>query len=202
MHEYIVFFGDNSIRFTKQNSANRNKSNDFYLFEPPFEWDTIINLALNSEAGTVLKIETSDIEQTWEKFQENFTPIDAAGGIVYNELGELLVIDRLNKWDLPKGKIEIEENPREAAVREVEEECGIKDLTIESYCGSTYHVYTLNFQIVLKRTYWYRMSAKKQELTPQGSEGIKSAFWIKESYNKLLIKNTYRSIAAFLEKLL
>ncbi|MDD2563382.1 MAG: NUDIX domain-containing protein [Salinivirgaceae bacterium] len=202
MHEYIVFFGDNSIRFTKQVSENRDKSSDFYLFESPFEWCTLINVALNSVAGTVLTLTTPDIEQTWKEFQENFTPIDAAGGIVYNELGELMVIERLNKWDLPKGKIEMGENPKEAAIREVEEECGIKDLTIESYCGSTYHVYTLNFQIVLKRTYWYRMSVKKKKLTPQESEGITNAFWIKETEHPKLIENTYRSIAAFLERIL
>ena len=51
--------------------------------------------------------------------------IEAAGGLVKNENGDYLFIYRNDKWDLPKGKIEKDEKTKVAAVREVEEECGI-----------------------------------------------------------------------------
>ena len=199
MHDYIVFFGDNSIRITDQRSVNRDKNSDFYLFEPPFDWNTIINLALNSEQNTTITIQTSDISDEWNSFKSNFNSIKAAGGLVYNEFGELLIIDRLEKWDLPKGKIEGDETPEEAAMREVEEECGIDQLQINRYYGSTYQVYTLECKLILKQNIWYQMITNKQELIPQTSEGIANAFWIPETEIPQLIKKTYRSIAAFLE---
>src|SRR5690554_4462920 len=54
----------------------------------------------------------------------------AAGGLVYNQKGEILFIYRNGKWDLPKGGIEKNEKKKQAAIREVEEETGIKKLCI------------------------------------------------------------------------
>jgi 8-oxo-dGTP pyrophosphatase MutT (NUDIX family) len=42
------------------------------------------------------------------------------------------MILRLGKWDLPKGKMEKNEEPMICAIREVEEECGIKAKIIEN----------------------------------------------------------------------
>ena len=41
-----------------------------------------------------------------------------------------LLIYRRGKWDLPKGKLDYEESPEQAGVREVEEECGIGQLKL------------------------------------------------------------------------
>src|SRR5438552_3388516 len=60
-----------------------------------------------------------------KKIMQSLPLIEAAGGIVKNTDGAYLFIYRLDKWDLPKGKIEKGEKTKEAAVREVEEECGI-----------------------------------------------------------------------------
>jgi len=54
------------------------------------------------------------IQSCYRKF------VIAAGGLVTNEIDEILVINRLDKWDLPKGKVEPEEPIKLAAVREVE----------------------------------------------------------------------------------
>jgi ADP-ribose pyrophosphatase YjhB (NUDIX family) len=48
----------------------------------------------------------------------------AAGGLVENEHGEILLIYRKKHWDLPKGKLDAGETLEECAVREVEEETG------------------------------------------------------------------------------
>ena len=59
-----------------------------------------------------------------ELFLPVFTQIPAAGGVVIrNE--KILFIFRNGKWDLPKGKIDNGETAKEAAIREVAEECGI-----------------------------------------------------------------------------
>src|SRR5690606_16124356 len=67
-----------------------------------------------------------DCESVFQKIKEKHKIIKAAGGLVKNGEGDYLFIFRLGKWDLPKGKVESHEKMREAAVREVEEECGLK----------------------------------------------------------------------------
>src|ERR1041384_5510821 len=51
-----------------------------------------------------------------------YKPVDAAGGVVENEHGGVLMIYRRGKWDLPKGKRDDEEDMSRCALREVSEE--------------------------------------------------------------------------------
>ena len=59
-----------------------------------------------------------------ENWFANYEFIDAAGGLVENN-GKFLWIFRNGIWDLPKGKVEINENFKSAGIREVQEECGL-----------------------------------------------------------------------------
>lgn len=126
--------------------------------------------------------------------------IKAAGGIVINELDELLIIFRLGKYDLPKGKCEPRETTEQSAVREVEEECGINNLIINGSSESTFHIYKLKDQFILKQTFWYNMHTKKQTLTPQKEEDITNAQWINKSQMKTIIENTYPTLIDLLKK--
>jgi 8-oxo-dGTP pyrophosphatase MutT (NUDIX family) len=67
--------------------------------------------------------------------------IIAGGGIVTNELGELLMIFRRGKWDLPKGKLDEGESIEDCAIREVEEETGVKNLKLGAKLLVTEHEY-------------------------------------------------------------
>lgn len=118
--------------------------------------------------------------------------IKAAGGIVSNEASKFLFIFRNGKWDLPKGKIEKGENSRVAAIREVQEECGISiDSSGDKICN-TYHIYEINGVLVIKKTSWYWMRADKQEkLIPQLEEGITDARWLSPGDLMLVRQNTY-----------
>ncbi len=77
----------------------------------------------------------------WKQFRQHFKIIEASGGIVKNEMGQILFIFRNGIWDLPKGKIEVGERKEEAGLREVEEECGFTSLTLGKFIGTTYHLY-------------------------------------------------------------
>jgi 8-oxo-dGTP pyrophosphatase MutT (NUDIX family) len=87
-----------------------------------------------------------------------------------------------------------------AAVREVEEECGVKIEKRKELLCKTYHVYEMNGKVILKRTSWYRMEVKGvPKLIPQKEEGITSASWVSSSEIKNKVKNTYPLIIEVLE---
>src|SRR5215469_11706824 len=76
-----------------------------------------------------------------QKFlKEIMKKIIAAGGLVFNDKNELLMIFRRGKWDLPKGKLDEGESIEACAVREVQEETGL-NVELQSFIGLTYHEY-------------------------------------------------------------
>ena len=143
----------------------------------------------------VLFFYNPNLDFLFDCFKSMFRLIEAAGGLVENANGEFLFIFRNGKWDLPKGKIEKGEKVKEAAIREVEEECGIKGLTIVSELKPTYHTYYLEEKLVLKPTYWYKMMCSDvSNLVPQTEEGITDVRWIAKKDFKMIKENTFPSI--------
>ena len=117
-------------------------------------------------------------EAEWTRFAQDFRIIHAAGGIVTNENNEILMIFRYGCWDFPKGKVEKGEDWETAAVREVEEETGLHDITLLHPHPNTYHTYILHDTPILKITHWYAMKAPAQSLVPQTEEDISQAVWV------------------------
>jgi len=126
----------------------------------------------------------------------------AAGGIVLKD-DAILRIFRLNCWDFPKGHIEAGETDADAALREVTEETGIDELSIEKDLGYTYHIFTNeNNDFVLKETHWYQMRTTSQKtLIPQMEESILAAEWILFAHRNLIVENTYPSLVELLSRL-
>ncbi len=143
------------------------------------------------------------LQKRWQKIQEQFIIIEAAGGIVKNDSGKLLFILRLGKWDLPKGKIEKGEKIEHAAVREVEEECGIHP-TLQNRTGETWHTYTHKGKDILKLTHWFSMHCTDSEslkAVPQTEEDIEVVKWVSpEEVEGLVFTNTYESIKEIYKK--
>lgn len=129
------------------------------------------------------------------------TLIEAAGGLVINEKGDYLFIYRNDKWDLPKGKIEKDEKTKVAAVREVEEECGITVSKLGDKICKTYHAYISRGEVVLKKTHWYAMKYKgNDKLKPQTEEGITDVRWFRKGHIDAIVQNTFPSILDVLVK--
>ena len=132
---------------------------------------------------------------------KNITLIEAAGGLVKNENKEYLFIYRNDKWDIPKGKVERDERIKEAAVREVEEECGIKVSELGDKICKTYHAYIYKGDVVLKKTHWFKMKCKDQgKLKPQKEEGITDVRWFIKGHVESIVDNTFPSIIDVLVK--
>jgi len=137
---------------------------------------------------------TGEEEKIWNVFRSLFSCIEACGGIVSNEKGELLMIYRNHHWDLPKGKMEKGETPDETALREVEEECGVKNLKIVKKLSSTYHIFFQNNEC-MKQTYWFEMTCKDSaKPTPQAEEGIREAKWMSKEEVIKVVNKIYPSL--------
>lgn len=138
---------------------------------------------------------TDDADFAFKDFYTHFVPIEAAGGVVFNQLKELLLIKRMGKWDLPKGKIDAGESIEEAALREVEEECGIAQLKVIKPLPSTYHTYKMHNHRFLKITWWFQMSTTdNRPLVPQTEEQITEAIWMPSQKLNPTDLDTYQSI--------
>jgi 8-oxo-dGTP pyrophosphatase MutT (NUDIX family)/endonuclease/exonuclease/phosphatase family metal-dependent hydrolase len=120
--------------------------------------------------------------------------VKAAGGIIYNKEGKILMMHRLKKWDLPKGKRDEGEKSRETAAREVAEECNVKVKVGEKVC-TTWHTYSMNGNKILKRTKWYKMSCiDSSKMKPQLEEDIDELRWMDEQEIQKALLNSYSSI--------
>ncbi len=139
------------------------------------------------------------IIDNWDKFCAKHSLIVAAGGVVYNDKDQVLMIFRNKKWDLPKGKLEIGEDIEQCALREVEEECGVSNLKIVNKLQSTYHTYEDHGQSMLKQTYWFKMNTDCiNELVPQTEEGITKVEWVHKKDIAKKLENSYTSIKELL----
>lgn len=193
---YKVFINEKKLIL----SSEPQNSPKILNYDGTHSFDFAIDL-LENTASQGLNIYHSDIEKLWSDFGNFFKKIDAAGGIVQNSDNKILFIHRLGKWDLPKGKIEPGESREVAAVREVEEECGISDLQLKDFINSTYHIYTeRDGKKILKTTYWFHMLYNGKETPkPQIEEGINEVSWKNEDeIETSIIPSTFQNIKLIL----
>jgi 8-oxo-dGTP pyrophosphatase MutT (NUDIX family) len=145
-------------------------------------------------------IEDISVEALQQELAKTYVSIEAAGGVVSNPDGGVLMIYRRGKWDLPKGKVDDGEAIEDCAEREVMEETGLPQVEIVDKIGETYHVYTQGVADILKTTHWYNMTTKNSfELTPQKEENILEAKWIAEKKLGHYMHQTYDAVKEILK---
>jgi len=204
---YKVFFNDSTILISSEmnKSLNNNIAEKFNYVDYDVVNQIISRIEL-AQSPTDFYILNENIDSVWDYFKSQFVEIPAAGGLVKNIDGSLLFIKRLGVWDLPKGKIEKRETPELAAIREVEEECGLSGLQIVRQLDSTFHIYRSPYHsspknLVLKETKWFLMSCSGAEIAvPQVEENIEEVVWFAPENLGLVYSNTYSSLSDFLEK--
>jgi 8-oxo-dGTP pyrophosphatase MutT (NUDIX family) len=162
-------------------------------FSPPALNSIIHEMRLDKvHAGIFMH---KDLDTLRKAFWKKFLLIQAAGGLVENEKGGLLLMMRRGKWDLPKGKLDPKETLEHCAVREVEEETGLRNIVLGSPLVVTYHTYDENGKHFLKESHWYRMKISgSQTLVPQLEEQITQVKWVEPAAIGSVTGNTFPSI--------
>ena len=139
-------------------------------------------------------------EEILKKFTKEIPLVVAAGGVVTNDKGKVLFIYRNDKWDLPKGKLDKGESIEDCAIREVEEETGVKGLKIENFLRTTYHIFKNNGIITLKQVHWYAMKTDYTgKLKPEKKEGIVKVKWKGPVKIQKALLNSYANIKILFE---
>lgn len=136
---------------------------------------------------------TAEYDSVKEFLKSQFRIVKAAGGFVVRG-DSTLMIHRLGKWDLPKGKLEKGEKSLAGAIREVEEECNIR-VVAEEKLVSTWHTYVQDGRRILKKTTWFVMYClDDRNMKPQAEEGIEDIQWLSRDEVQLALTNSYQSI--------
>ncbi len=188
---YKVFVNDAPIIITS--SLKKENEYPIYLFKDTIVDEIIYKLKHGNLKG--VNLYCIDTEDALHTFYTHFKVEIAAGGLVLNKNNEILFIYRMNKWDLPKGHVEKDEDLETTAIREVEEECGITNLKIDAFLLTTRHLFYQKKKNKLKETHWFLMHTNFEgQLTPQQEEGITKVAFKDKIATETALKSTYKNI--------
>lgn len=189
---FIDFFTDTIQSAHNQQIVKSNKTD--------VELEKIVKSLLK---GKNQKFSIEYFDKLINHFKKNHYFITAAGGLIQNK-DKYLFIKRLGKWDLPKGKLESKESAEQGAIRECEEECDVKNLTIIKELPSTFHIYEYKKSYALKESKWFLMETNySNKLTPQTEENITEVDWFSlHEIRENILTNTYATINDLVTKTL
>ncbi len=198
MQNYKVFFNDKVIHISDKKETEIKNINYIGNIE---DITNAIHLISSDSDLDELCIYSQNVEKLFMTFSSQFQIIEASGGIIKDENDRILFIFRRGKWDLPKGKIDDGETPKITALREVEEETGLKNVKIIKHVCNTFHTYKFENQNVLKKTYWYKMDYfGNNKLIPQIEEDITIVKWFEKNKLEIIKNQTYKSIIEVIKK--
>lgn len=111
--------------------------------------------------------------------------LSAGGVVVRQDQGEWYVAllktehKRGQVWVLPKGHVELKSGERvsDAARREVQEEAGVRDLSVKNQLGVTRFKFQAENALVYKTVHYFLMVTQQKQLQPQVEEGLLEAAW-------------------------
>lgn len=194
MHK--IYFDRRTIIICRPEEATLSDPNAVeFHFKQPSDISALVEMFELSSTLEKIYIPSAEPEDCYRKICGEFREVNAAGGLVENRRGDYLLIKRDGLWDLPKGHQEAGEDIKVTALREVQEETGVDDLSMGDLICVTDHCYKRNGIWHLKHTWWYRMYyLKPLDLTPQTEEDITKAAWVAKSSLPPFLKNTYPSI--------
>ena len=142
-----------------------------------------------------------NFEKLKKEFFKHFKLVKACGGLVKNKTGEVLLIFRRGKWDLPKGKLDDGETLLGMRFkRSTGRNWASGNRNHGEEIDTTYHTYLQFGKHILKESHWYMMLAKGNEaFKPQFEEDITEIRWVKKIDLKNYLDNTFPTIISVLK---
>jgi ADP-ribose pyrophosphatase YjhB (NUDIX family) len=200
--KYAVYLNRKALLFNNPQNIIPNSGNqksfvgtDKHTIVQGFNW-----LTENSNEDACAIFEDLNFNSGIELLKTELKYIIAAGGVVQNQEGNLLFIERLGLWDLPKGKVEKNESVETAAEREIIEETGLVSLQNQEYLCDTFHIYRMKDSFILKKSVWYSfITSDNTPLIPQFEESITKAEWMKTKDLSEILNRTYPTIIQVME---
>ena len=194
---YKVFIYDRPVYLCNQWPENELDEDQFLLVNVrvPSDIELVFSTLEDNSSLKAVYMVSPNIENHWSEYTKRLVLIQAAGGLVFNHNRDLLFIFRRGCWDLPKGKLDPGETIEQAAVREVEEECGIEGVQLGSKLLTMHHTYPHKGKMVLKETHWFEMSYEGIDFKPESKEQITEVSWVAKYDFPKILANTYMSIA-------
>jgi 8-oxo-dGTP pyrophosphatase MutT (NUDIX family) len=107
----------------------------------------------------------------------------SAGGIIFRRQPDqssrfLLIRDPYEHWGFPKGHLEGEETPAEAALRESAEETGLTDLALHGPIRIIDWHFRFKGRYIHKFCHFFLFESPAAEVLPQHDEGITDFRWL------------------------
>lgn len=198
-----IYFNYKFISFSiNESQASHNQTIKIINTTKYEKLNNIIKAFLDTNNSESISLSGLNFDDVFNFFKNNFYYIEAAGGVIEKN-NKILCIKRLGKWDLPKGKLDKNETIENAAIRECEEECAVKNLKIVKQLPSTFHLYPYKNSFALKQTFWFHMKTNYDKcLIPQTEEDITEVKWFtKQDINDIVLNNTYLTIKDVLNEI-
>jgi len=126
----------------------------------------------------------------------------SAGGIIVRKKGQdfevLLIKDSYGHWTWPKGHIDAGEASNKAALREITEEVGLKNLHILDKVGRTNYFFRLKEDLIFKTVFFFLVEASVQEKLKVQKSELEKAQWLRPDV--ALKRVEYKGAKKMLEK--
>jgi 8-oxo-dGTP pyrophosphatase MutT (NUDIX family) len=106
-----------------------------------------------------------------------------SGGIIFRRSPEgkleiLLIQDAKNRWTIPKGHVEPDEEPKQTAKREIQEETGLKEMKVMSWLGKVNFRYRRANTLVLMTMHIYLVQGLGDTNDLQGEDWLNDIRWL------------------------
>lgn len=198
--KYKVYFANRPVIYTQERPLPAELGVGKVVIDSKGKMDVLLIESAVAKGSRQMFMVCPNLDNSWRAFCDHFEFVQAAGGLVINPEGKMLFIFRHGKWDLPKGKVEEGESIEQGAIREVEEECSIRNLQVVQPLYTTRHTYIQKGDPILKATSWYVMSYLDSHVPkPQLEEGITEVRWLGWDDLDMVKSNTFPSVLDVIE---
>lgn len=132
-----------------------------------------------------------------------------SGGIIFRHnqdtgrLEILLIQDAKNRWTIPKGHVEQDEEPKATAEREIREETGLQEMKVFNWLGKVNFRYRRGQTLVLMTMHIYLVQGLGDTDTLNGEDWLSDIKWfpVAEAIDKIAYDDIGKLILVGMKKI-